>query len=148
MERFRHMIGTWRGPVTREPGWQGLFECSFTPYFEGAMIEVNARAIDPATGESKTWGLGQVVLDAAGRVVWRSFHSSTGFSTMRESDDDPAVLALHGPLAGNRWVHVCWKCSGDEMLLTFATREESVASSEPQVVANLRRVSLPLPEPK
>jgi hypothetical protein len=148
MERLRHMLGTWRGPITLDSGWQGIFETSFTPYFEGAMIEVNGRSFDPATGESYTWGLGQVALDEAGRVVWRSFHSRIGFSTMREVDDDPDVLTLKGPLAGNREMIVCWQLDGDELQLTVSALEQAAGATEPHTVTRLRRVSLPMPEPQ
>jgi len=125
MERFGSWLGVWRGPAELEDGRKGIAEFRLSPYFEGQLIEVEGLSIDAESGESQSWGIAHVVLDASGRAVWRQFNRRIGFCTLHESPDDPEVLTVRGALPGGREMVVNWQVQGDELFLTVAALEAS-----------------------
>lgn len=148
MDRFNRMLGIWRGPVVFDSGLEGIAEFRFTPYFEGALIEVSGQSFDLRTGASQTWGVGLLALDTAGHVVWRQVNSRVGFSTMHEVERDDDVLVMRAVLAGGRSMLTTLSMEGNELQVVNSWLSPDPSVPGTRTYIRLRRAGMALPEPQ
>jgi hypothetical protein len=101
-DRFRDWIGTWRGSVDFLDDRDAFVILTILPLFEGACLELNTEVLDSETLGLRSRGYGLYSLDRRGRLVASTWGTLTGFALVEESPDEPDVLAVEGPMPGNR----------------------------------------------
>lgn len=121
-------------------GVAAFLETSFTPRFEGDLIEVQTATFDAETGVLLSTGVGYWTAGPDG-VAAAVFSPGLGAVLMREVPDDPGGVALETMLAGNVRFTVAVVADGETLTLT-ARRTEGYAGQTGDITAGVMRRSL------
>jgi hypothetical protein len=142
LDRFQSWLGRWRGTTEHHDGRKVMAEFTFTPYFNGEMIQLDVLVIDPETGQAINGGVGMLALDERGRAVDVIASERLGHAVLRENPDEPEVLSLSGQLAGNLEYVITFRREGDELHYNSRSIEGYAApETKARYVTVLKRVN-------
>jgi hypothetical protein len=143
LERFRPWLGQWRGAGQFAGKIPAIIEITFTPQFEGDVLEVHSASWDAENGQCLSNGLGYWSVGPDGKVAASIYAPGMGGVMMQEVPDDPSGVCIEGMLPGNVRFTVALIAEGPTLTLTARRTEGYSNSGESMTTGVMRRMTAP-----